>query len=81
MNAQTRKLSFWGGFHGVSEISIRVKSNGKISKRVTEKLNKHFCGMDGCKCGGFKSVGVCSNGLSRDEYILDTHDGGMVIAD
>ena len=63
-----KTLTFYGGFHNVGDIRIRVteeqynalkEEDGScyflsdiLSKYQMRRLNKHFCGMDDCECGG-----------------------------
>lgn len=59
------KLTLFGGFHQCNEINAIIKEsdfeelkNGNIeiedalSFSQLERLNRHFCGVEGCFCGG-----------------------------
>lgn len=62
-----KKVSFWGGFHKSESINIRV--NDAQAKEIEEgyypldeilsnyqlrRLDRHFCGVAGCTCGGVR---------------------------
>lgn len=63
---KTTKLEFSGGFHNSTPIRIRLPRaraldiiNGEydclqeaISEYQYKKLDRHFCGIEGCTCGG-----------------------------
>ena len=67
---KTIKVTFWGGYHNVSEISLRVPvgayadfsfskdlsvwAYNNLSKYQIKRLDKHFCGIKGCLCGSFE---------------------------
>ena len=60
------QITFFGGFHNSGEITINIKSeearkriiNGEshpldeISDNQRKKLDRIFCGIKGCTCGG-----------------------------
>ncbi|MBD5384874.1 hypothetical protein HDR69_00395 [bacterium] len=61
------KITFFGGFHQSNEINAIIKEsdfedfkNGNIgieealSYSQLERLNRHFCGVEGCSCGGVR---------------------------
>ena len=58
-------VTFYGGFHNCGAIRVRVNDeqyndlkggvytlDEVLSPYQMERLNKHFCGVDGCTCGG-----------------------------
>ena len=57
-------VTFSGGFHNCGAIRVRVseeaydelKNGGalleSLSNSQINRLNRHFCGVDGCTCGG-----------------------------
>lgn len=49
-------ITFSGGFHNSGDLTIRaeVGANGiaHLSRGQYRKLQKHFCGMTDCTCGG-----------------------------
>lgn len=60
-----KTVKFHGGYHNCPEIRIRVndKQYSKLkegfcsleevlSKYQMRRLEKHFCGVEGCLCGG-----------------------------
>lgn len=60
-----KTVTFYGGFHNAGEIKIRVNNNqlrelkegfyplGEIlSDYQIKRLNRHFCGVRNCTCGG-----------------------------
>lgn len=62
---KTTKITLFGGFHNASAITIRVSN--ETAKDIHEgfhplfdcltsyqlrRLNRHFCGVRGCTCGG-----------------------------
>lgn len=68
---KTRKVRLYGGFHNSQQIVVRVDGmmwdsfeKGYIclrevfSQNQLKRLDNHFCGIKGCKCGG----------VSRAEY-------------
>jgi hypothetical protein len=62
---KTRKVTLSGGYHNVDDITIRVPHFGKLDDGVTivdyidsvitdnqrRRLERHFCGIQGCTCG------------------------------
>ncbi len=60
------RITFYGGFHNREEMEIRVKDKKSIERIVKgeshpldeisdnqrKKLDRHFCGIKGCTCGG-----------------------------
>jgi hypothetical protein len=60
------KVTFTGGFHNSGAISVLIQrspmtvedywKSGQIfailSDRQIKRLDRHFCGVSGCKCGG-----------------------------
>lgn len=52
----TQKITFSGGFHSSADITVRAKigSRGELylSRGQYSKLQKHFCGIESCECGG-----------------------------
>lgn len=66
-----KNLILSGGFHNAPEMSIRVSetlyrmySCGMIefpemlSKYQRSKLERHFCGIKGCKCGSYLRANI-----------------------
>lgn len=62
---KTTKITFFGGFHNSNAITIRVSNETAndiregfypLSECLTSyqlrRLNRHFCGVKGCTCGG-----------------------------
>lgn len=60
-----KKVTFYGGFHNVEAIRVNVSEEQYndikegfypldeiLSEGQMKRLNKHFCGVDGCTCGG-----------------------------
>lgn len=60
-----------GGFHNSSDITIRVSNSlyrmyamGRIefdnilSDYQRKRLEQHFCGVKGCKCGSYKGANI-----------------------
>lgn len=58
-------VTFYGGFHNCGAIRVRVNDeqyndlkegvyplDEVLSSYQMKRLNKHFCGVDGCTCGG-----------------------------
>ena len=65
--SKTIALTFSGGFHNSSEITIRVlraqwiktETQGMpledaLSEHQQRKLENHFCGISDCCCGSFR---------------------------
>lgn len=59
-------VTFYGGFHNCDAIRVRVTEQQYndlkegftpqyevLSDYQVRRLQKHFCGVDGCLCGGF----------------------------
>ena len=59
-------VTFYGGFHNCGAIRVRVNDeqynalkeglcpkSEVLSDYQVRRLQKHFCGVDGCLCGGF----------------------------
>jgi hypothetical protein len=70
---KTTLITAYGGFHNSPEITIKIPAISEVDKvfapeialeKLSEfqrkKLNRHFCGIKGCECGGiyFPSV-IC----------------------
>lgn len=61
----TKLITLEGGFHNSDSIQVKIKTEYLdrietasdcrqfVSEQVEKKLDKHFCGIKGCKCGGF----------------------------
>lgn len=62
---KTKKIGLYGGFHNVSEIKVVVPVESAESLKQgystlqdvltpgqLKRVQKHFCGMDDCCCGG-----------------------------
>ena len=60
-----KKITFFGGFHNATAININATDNQvndlkegfySLSEILTDsqykRLNRHFCGVRGCLCGG-----------------------------
>ena len=45
-------LKFAGGFHNAREIPVVIGPQLYLPTRSIEALNKYFCGIAGCTCGG-----------------------------
>lgn len=60
------KLKFEGGFHNSKPIVIMVPiyffANNRyphyLSAGQKKKLDKHFCGINGCACGGASRASI-----------------------
>ena len=52
----TKLITFAGGYHDSDDINIRAKINNRgglyLSHGQYLRLQRHFCGLDSCKCGG-----------------------------
>ena len=60
------QITFYGGFHNSEEITINIKNKEGIKRMINgeshpldevsdyqrKKLDKHFCGIKECACGG-----------------------------
>ena len=68
---KTTKITFFGGFHNSSAATIRVSNETandiregfcSLSECLTSyqlrRLNRHFCGIKGCTCGGVMRASV-----------------------
>lgn len=72
----TKKITLSGGFHNCSPINIYLPTlvadslkKGEISitdyhvltRSQRQKLDRHFCGIPGCKCGGVARASIDFN--------------------
>lgn len=66
-----KKVTFYGGFHNSSAISARLTDTqyNTLKEGVTglreiltesqqKRLDKHFCGIKGCMCGGISRTTI-----------------------
>ena len=66
-----KEITLYGGFHNASSVRVRISDkdyedikNGNmpiweaISEAQEKRLNKHFCGMKDCSCGGIRNKEV-----------------------
>lgn len=66
-----KTITLYGGFHNVSSVRVRisdedyesVKNGDKpvweaLSESQEKRLDKHFCGMKDCCCGGIRNKDV-----------------------
>ena len=65
--AKTKLIELSGGFHNSSAIRVRVPADFHIacdtliegvSELAYERLNRHFCGIKGCTCGGVQRASI-----------------------
>ena len=65
-------VTFSGGFHNSGEITVRAKLGNKspdgskfatLSAAQVKKLDRHFCGISGCTCGGHARAGNDSGAM------------------
>ena len=61
-----KKITLSGGFHDVCELNIQWNEKS-ISKNQAKRIEKHFCGMSDCTCGGPWASNVRANGLSKED--------------
>lgn len=65
MKEKKVRLTMWGGFHKVSSITVLVPEysarclregyetlQGVMTPYQLRRVQKHFCGMAECRCGG-----------------------------
>ena len=69
-NAKTATVTYSGGFHNSSDLTLRVRvierngyKIGVISEGQSAKLQRHFCGISGCTCGATQRTEVDLGGL------------------
>ena len=68
---KTTKITFFGGFHNSNAATIRVSNETAndiregfyplyelLSDYQLRRLNRHFCGVEGCICGGVMRASV-----------------------
>lgn len=66
-----KTITLYGGFHNVSSVRVRISDedyesvkNGDmpvweaLSEAQEKRLDKHFCGMNDCCCGGIRNKDV-----------------------
>lgn len=52
------KLTLHGGFHNVDPINVHISARDYatladvLSDTQLARVNRHFCGVEGCTCGG-----------------------------
>lgn len=71
-----KTITLFGGFHASDEINVRVGDNvyqalkrgemsiwepGVLSNYQRRRLDNHFCGIDGCTCGGVSRASIDFN--------------------
>ena len=58
---KTEIVTLSGGFHNAGPINVKVPKNfdpvhdciiDVLGQSVIKKLDRHFCGINGCTCGG-----------------------------
>lgn len=56
---KTATVTYSGGFHNSPDMTLRVRvierngyRIGQLSDGQRARLNRHFCGITGCTCGG-----------------------------
>ena len=61
------KITLYGGFHNAPAVNVKIPDyacdcleagietiQGVLSSQQLKRLNKHFCGVKGCHCGGVR---------------------------
>lgn len=61
-----KTIKLYGGYHNAPETKVRISDNAycdlkngnsTLSEVLTQsqqkRLDRHFCGLNGCKCGSF----------------------------
>lgn len=85
--SKTINVAFTGGFHDHNEITIRATIRDKgtylgayISDGQVKKLQREFCGMASCQCGGVyrADMSVPSGWTATSE---GTQSGGGIVAE
>lgn len=75
------KIIFKGGFHN-REKTVSAKENLQLSRGQFESLQREFCGMADCKCGGIlRDTKI--EGADGARYAIEYHlqDGGIQLRD
>lgn len=67
----SKYVTFYGGFHQVGAIRVRVNDeqykdiaegfyplNEILSEGQMKRLERHFCGIKGCCCGGLSHATI-----------------------
>lgn len=67
----TVKVTAEGGFHNSPRFTLLVK-DGKLSTWQYKRLNRHFCGIAGCVCGGVGRADI--EGMNRRVFIEAVQD-------
>ena len=62
--SNTTKITVSGGFHNVSEITLKIRDE-KMSAGQYKRLHNHLCGISGCICGG---RGAEVSGMPKDAF-------------
>jgi len=60
------KVIVSGGFHNSDEITILFKNN-RLSIGQYKRLERHFCGIDGCVCGAVSRADI--EGIPHDIFM------------
>lgn len=64
---KTKRITLSGGFHNSRNIRVQVPADfhpatdrliDVLSETTIERLNRHFCGIRGCTCGGLQRANV-----------------------
>jgi len=64
---KTKTITLSGGFHDSGEIRIKVPADfhpaihsiqEAVSESTRKRLDRHFCGIRGCTCGGVQRATV-----------------------
>lgn len=63
LRQKRKRLILQGGFHSAGQITLWVYPNMALSRPQYKRLQRHFCGVKGCKCGGVWHDSVETVGL------------------